>query len=563
MDEKSEQSTAIGEDQPLDLSELEGMSLGPAWSDSDHTSSTTKLNKKAEGKPSRDAQATASRRDRRPRQSPLVEKRPESRPPFKPSVDVIFYPEDTAFKTLVKALRASNKTYELFDIARLILAKSDRYVAMIRPVSLEEKKPRQLYIALADGCPFESGEKAFEHCFENYADQYFKIETVTIDPPKGKFVMVNRCSITGELLGPPNYHRYQEFIEDHHASRLPDMPYESFVSKIEAVKDPEIIEEWLQKMTSQTRYILKDADNANDPLTFDNSKTARKYLYENKFSKLVKSASTVRVSGKLISAMPAQCAIRRSTEFHLESQRRFPLETANHLRGRLRRLKINVYKRGSRGISYICAVKRRFRLEGQNFADSVQSLIEFIEKNPRTKVSHLEESFLGIKKTDKVAENQSTNENVDAVSGELSLEVKEKLHLMRQDLHWLITEGYFVEYEDGSLYAPPPRPKVRHSSTTKADNGIKPEAIGRSDKVASGENAESVSESIPESTSTPVPGSEEDVSTESLVKEENTGAMGNPEKASDDEGKVSVISANVENEITALKEEGENVDKTN
>ncbi len=559
MDEKSEQGITPSEDQLLDLSELAGITLGPAWSDVDNTSTVDKYTNKTAGKSSRSVSSTSSRRDRRPRLAQRVEKRAESAPPFKPIADVIFYPDDTAFKTLVKAIRASNKTYELFDITRLILAKPDRFVAMIRPVAVKDESPGRFYIALADGCPFESEQKAFEHCIDNFTDQYFKIETKTIDPPKGNFVMVNRCSITGELLGPPNYHRYQEFIEQHHASRLANISFGSFVSKIEAIKDPEVIEEWLQKMTTQTSYILKDAENSNDQPTFDNLKSAGKYLYENKIGSIVRAVSSVRLSGKLLSSMPANSAVRRSIEFHLESQRRFPLESANHLRGRLRRLKINVYKKGSHGISYICAVKRRFQLEGQNFADSVQALIDFIVKTSRPKVADIEESFLGIKKMESGTESPSSNESKGEESKELPPEIKEKLHLMRQDLFWLIAEGYVVEYEDGSLYASPPRSKAKDSPLSMADNATEAKTKESKGNLSSDEDAASDSVSIVEVNIIPDTASEEAVNSESLVKEEIKDSMSESVIESIDEEKVSVVSGGVE---IAVSEDDENNEKS-
>lgn len=546
MDEKSEQGITPGEDQPLDLSGLAGITLGPAWSDPDSSSRVDKYTKKTGSKPSRSVSSTSSRRDRRPRLAQHTEKRAESTPPFKPIADVIFYPDDTAFKSLVKAIRGSNKTYELFDITRLILAKPDRFVAMIQPIAVKDDSPGRFYIALADGCPFESEKKAFEHCFEHFTDQYFNIETKIIDPPKGNFLMVNRCSITGELLGPPNYHRYQEFIEQHHASRLANISFKSFVSKIEAIKDPEVIEEWLQKMTTQTSYILKDTDNSNESPTFDNLKSAEKYLYTNKICSIIKPVSSVRVSGKLLSSMPAHSAVRRSVEFHLESQRRFPLETANHLRGRLRRLKINVYKKGSRGISYICAVKRRFQMEGQNFAHSVQALINFIAKKSRPKVADLEESFLGIKKMDSSTESCSSNESKGGQSKELPPIIKEKLHLMRQDLFWLIAEGYVVEYEDGSFYASPPRSKIKNLLLSNTGSAAETKIKESADNLPSDLDETSDAGLVEKANIKPNTTSEEAVNPESLVKEEIKDSMNESIIESKDEEKVSVISGRVE-----------------
>ncbi len=79
---------------------------------------------------------------------------------------------------------------------------------------------------------------------------------------------------------------------------------------------------------------------------------------------------------------------------HLEgNQRRFPLDTANGLRGRLRRESFTIFKKGSKGISYVCAVKRKFRIPGQVFAESIGTLIAFIEAHPMVRASELPEKF--------------------------------------------------------------------------------------------------------------------------------------------------------------------------
>src|SRR5690606_25627773 len=96
-----------------------------------------------------------------------------------------------------------------------------------------------------------------------------------------------------------------------------------------------------------------------------------------------------------VETMPAG-EIRRAVEGALERQRRFPLDTANALRGRLRREHFTIFKKGSKGISYVCAVKRKFRVPGQTFAESLSTLISFIESHPMIRASELTGKFLGI-----------------------------------------------------------------------------------------------------------------------------------------------------------------------
>jgi hypothetical protein len=172
--------------------------------------------------------------------------------------------------------------------------------------------------------------------------------------------------------------------------------------------------------------------------------------------------------------------VRRAVEGALERQRRFPLDTANALRGRLRREHFTIFKKGSKGVSYVCAVKRKFRVPGQTFADSIGALIAFIEANPMVRASELSSKFLGIANvpaakpvaeatTPPAAESTPVSEGaaVSAVPAEarpeavLTLEDRAKLSRLQGDLMWLVREGYVTEFIDGRLFAPPPMVEAR------------------------------------------------------------------------------------------------------
>ena len=64
--------------------------------------------------------------------------------------------------------------------------------------------------------------------------------------------------------------------------------------------------------------------------------------------------------------------------------------------GRLRREHFTIFKKGSKGVSYVCAVKRKFRVPGQVFGESIGSLIAFIEEHPLVKAGELASKMLGI-----------------------------------------------------------------------------------------------------------------------------------------------------------------------
>jgi hypothetical protein len=365
---------------------------------------------------------------RGPRREGAYEHREHTGPYFSPFYNVVFYPEDTGFAALVKAIRTSCRTYELFEIARVVIGKNDRFVAAIQrkqPGSAQNKgahpppqpqrqpvpegaapaaeKPAApaklppLAISIPDGLPFDNEEAAIAHVLSKHLDKFFDTAEVEVEPPKGNYQIVNKCGVTGELLAPPNYHLYNQIVQQHHASRLGRMNIDTFRSRIETIRDPEAVNQWLEKMKKATRYTWKltPPPEGAQPLSFDSFDEARAYLIANAKDKIVRTVETTRMHGKLLENLP-QGEMRRAIESTLERQRRFPLDTANALRGRLRREGFTIFKKGSKGISYVCAVKRKFRVPGQTFADSIDALITFIEAHPMIKAGELPAKFLGI-----------------------------------------------------------------------------------------------------------------------------------------------------------------------
>ncbi|AHF93848.1 hypothetical protein OPIT5_30460 [Opitutaceae bacterium TAV5] len=483
-------------------------------------------------------------------------------PYISPYFDITLYTEDGGFSALAKAVRASCRTYELFDIARVVVEKNDRFIAVVQrkapspaPASAEGTsvppvKPAPFYISVPDGLPFDNEEDAIQHVLTHHLDRFFETSEVEIDPPKGSFQVINRCPLTGTLLAPPNYHRYNQIVQKHHAAHI-RMPLEAWRAKIETVRDPELINQWLDLMKKVTRYTWKltgkhaapgaapaepageaassdpqpaaaptaDDTPANPPATeapaevaaatddvaspapapeaeapveaaaaptpeapsFDSLEEARQYLLTHAREKVLRTTGQLRFPGRLLETLP-QGEIRRALEGYLEKQRRFPLDTANALRGRLRREGFTIFKKGSKGISYVCAVKRKFRVPGQTFADSIDGLIRYIEEHPMIRQSDLPKKFLGIHLPAPAPASEAAPAAAAGAEGEatpatasapaegappepaapaLPPEDQARINRMQMDLRWLVGEGYVTEFRDGRLFAPPPMVEAR------------------------------------------------------------------------------------------------------
>lgn len=533
-----------------DLSALEGLTLGTAWTSAGSKSNSPRSN----DRPQRRGRPDASRRfkpnNRREAPAPIIP----------PSLKVIFYPEEVPFKAMVKAIKASMRTYELFEICQLILEKPDRHIAVISQKPAKEGEPvAPLYQAVGSSCFFLTEAEALTHATKANLDNFFNCEMVECEAPKGNFPVVHRCGITGQLIAAPNYHLYNQLLTNHQANNLPETSIEEIQAKIESIKDQEVIKQWLESMSKQPRYTQKEVAEGQTPLTFDSVEAARNYLAQNNKSALIKIHSQVRISGKDVEKLP-EGEIRRSIEAACALQQRFPLETANNIRGRLRRVGFALYKKGPKGVSYICATKRNFRTPGQTFVPDIQQVIDFIESHPNIQDSQLPKQMLGINATlsppkhNPLSETEEGSANEPQAESSLTPEEQEALKKLRQTLHWLTEEGYVTHFGNGKLFVASAREMPKPKTEAKPEAKEKPEAEAKdqAETKATGE------EQSPEKTEAKTQEAKVEIPEQTKAEEETT--QEKPE-AEEDDSKKPQAASEVEAKVEETSEKTETEEK--
>jgi len=467
----------------LDLDQLKDLDFGPNWSDrSPAKPASPKSNQE------RTARKSGPPRDRRParkRTSPGAAAREEF---FEPVVQFSIYPEDEPFELLTQSIRSSLKVYELFEVTRLILDKADRMVVVVSPLS--EKDP-PLYECLGDHQLFREEGKALHHAATQALPAYFTEQEEEVEAPSGNFSSVMRCGVTGRYLPPKNYHRFQALLAEHHRLHCPDKPISRIEKSLESVQEPEAVQEWLDSMKKRTVYRLRPASEekpaeaepespeseedaspaaeteaagmktdeapATEPEStqvFQTREDALQYILMNQRKGLVRETRQARVPGKTL-LEGKDDSIRKSFHAYLEKQKKFPLETANNVRMKLRKGKFFLFKKGKKGISYVAAVRRKNREPDAVFTESAQAIIQKIEENPALKIRDLPSLLYPDR---------------EAVEGKVPLADEEKRKLIN-DLKWLKLEGYLYEFSDGSLEIQPLAPAAEKAVPPNAASG--------------------------------------------------------------------------------------------
>ncbi len=382
--------------------------------------------------PSRDGPGGPRRDDRR--SDPRGDSRgprqwQDDAPQFRPVVASAFFPDDAKFEILGGAMKKSKMTYELFEVARLILDKEDRLSIVIRHLDADVRPDALLAVSLPDGHPFLTEAEAVSHVMSRHLDKFFDVVEVEVEAPKGSFLMVAKCRETGKLLGAPTHHSYQRNLREHHARHCPNVPFDRFKGGLEMIREQESIDAWLKSMSTRSEYAPKDRKEG-EPERLESIDAARGFLLAFRKDQVVKLHPWIRFAGRLLEELNPG-PLRDSVRFALENQRVFPLETANGIRGRLRKEGFHLYKKGSKGITYACSVRRRCRDPKATFSDSMAKIFDALDRKPA----------------------QHAKDIVLSIAGEQAEDAAKTAVLA--DLSFLIGEGYIANLPDGRLFAQP------------------------------------------------------------------------------------------------------------
>lgn len=351
-------------------------------------------------------------------------RQPSSPQPFASPVELAFAPEDKAFASIIDTIKQSPRAYAFFDVAKLVLNRPERHVVRLQRMAGADGKRAPLFVVTGLEQVFLGRDEALRWLLRRHPGTIFEETKAEIDPPRGNFVFVNRCGLTGEILGPPNYHEYQSRLVRHHQARLAHMPFEKFRSQIQTSKDPEAVKAWVASMSVKTEYKCRlDAE----PKTFASREELEKHVFLVHVDKLVAAAPDVTISGTA-SRKLEHGAILESVRLAWQDERRFPLKTANAMQARLRDRGLHFFK-DDKAITYLSAIKLKRFDAGQVVTEHVRSIVEFLRAHP----------FSARKEFAAIVTPTLTEEQI------------------LSDLHWLIQDGYVVELFNNKLWIPDER----------------------------------------------------------------------------------------------------------
>jgi hypothetical protein len=401
-----------------------------------------------------------------------------------PDVSVAFLPDDKGVESIARQIKMTGRAYPLFDIARLILEKPERYSVRLGVKKKEDGAVAQpVFVCALDDSPWLSEDEAVEHVLKNHFATFYQTDRTATEPPKGKYTFVAQCGMSGVILGPPNYHDYQNQLRKLHAERFGRMPFDAFKARVKIVKDEAVVNKWVEEQSFRIEYTVL---NVPEPLKLPSLEEVGKHFRATHKEAIIKSVESYKVGG--VPSRKLRCGgLYRAIRTEWEQQRRFPLQLSTELSRQFAGHSLQFFKVNKTVVHVSVARPQFLDLETTPVSESIKRIIGFINANPRCTRRKLIETLAP---SPKAAETKPEEQK--------SAEPTPEQNALIADLHWLIHQGHVLEFADGRLenakkpILRPPKPEKKPAAEKSAVTGETVSATESSQKT--GAPAEPVAE---------------------------------------------------------------------
>src|SRR5437870_8982402 len=352
-----------------------------------------------------------------------------------------FLPYSPAFENVVAQIKSGSVAYSLFALARLFLEKPVGY-----EVCLTTKGESPLYQLGDNGTVSVNREFLERNAFRFAHSDFYQIDVVETDPIKGNFSNVARCRLSGTLLGPTNHHNYQPQLRSLYEQRFSRrMSFADYQRQVEIVNDSALIERWKEQACTVTTYTTLREPT---PSAFASAAEAERHFRMHYLPGLIRSVEEVTVGG-VLSRRLADRMLNRAIEDTWTRETRSPSNMMQELSARFRQTGLNIF-RDRRGMLFVSPIRpRRFVCGQAGVSPSVRAILEAVGAKPAINRKELFEKLI------------TDPESEDAEPRKFGL---------ASDLRWLISEGYIIEFNDGSLDLPRAKAKSAVAAAVPAAN---------------------------------------------------------------------------------------------
>lgn len=222
-------------------------------------------------------------RERRPLPEPAAGLRVELRP------------VDVGLAACSAEVTKHKRVVSLFDFAKVIMGRRERYDLVFMK---QEDGPQMIASNKGDHACWLSKEEALKYIWKSsWFDEFYEAVSEDVDPPKGEFQAIGKCVLTGELIGPVNWHGYQSTLINLHRTKFSNMDFDHFKSKIQVEKGEEIVQAWIEAVSKKT--VWKPRREGGGDITLSDVHAVEKDFEENHFNDVYEVTDKVFINGSV------------------------------------------------------------------------------------------------------------------------------------------------------------------------------------------------------------------------------------------------------------------------
>jgi hypothetical protein len=408
----------------------------------------------------------SDQRDDRREQSPALAPLPE--------ISVSFLPDEKGVEQLARQIKITGRAYPLFQIAQLVLQKPERYSVQLGVKKKNDGTVAQaLFVCALDDSPWLSDDEAVAHVLKHHFATFYQAERTATEPPKGTYTFVAQCGMSGVILGPPNYHDYQNQLRKLHAERFARMPFDVFKSRVKIVKDEAVVKKWIDDLSFKTEY---NCLNVPEPLKLATMEEVEKHFRATHKDSIIKSVESCIVAG-VPSRSLRSTGLQRLVRGEWEHQKLFPLSVATKLSQQFASHGLQFFK-VNKTVTHVAVARPQFLdLETTPVSENIRRIVEFINANAKCTRKKLVEALAPSLKPTVI---EVKPEGGTALAAEVGPTAEQTAVI--SDLHWLVHQGHVLEFADGRLETakkPAPRPAKPEKKTAevKAEQVLPPTEV--------------------------------------------------------------------------------------
>lgn len=339
-------------------------------------------------------------------------------------------PTEAAVDVLAAQITGSGRTWSVFDQARAILEERERFHVIFQ--STDEEK--SLHFCPHDRSLWLTRDEAAAHITKaDWLGRYYEISESKVEPPKGSFTAVAKCGFSGELLGPPNFHGYQERLREKHRTEFANLDFDRYRGRVETVQGEEIVAEWLESMNQRKVFVPRTEPLSNEDFEKLEASTevleeapegalqslveVQKHFLENHFDQAFEKRRKAWVPSSIEAKLLSPGLLAALKEL-IQNERRYPAKLSAFLCRQFTGRRLAAFKFQGK---LKCGPSRPKAIPADaNYAERPSAMIDWIRKNDGKSLAEMQAALIA---------ESATEEDKKAWDA---------------DLKWLLKEGFVI-----------------------------------------------------------------------------------------------------------------------